>query len=73
LQEDVFIGEELGHDCYKIRMAISSKNKGKSAGARVITHVHVKGSSVYLIAIYDKSDQAAISSRDLLQRLKNLQ
>lgn len=37
--EDPFLGEPLGRDCYKIRMTISSKNKGKSGGSRVITCV----------------------------------
>lgn len=27
-------GEPLGKDCYKIRMAITSKGKGKSGGSR---------------------------------------
>ncbi|MBP7478425.1 MAG: addiction module toxin RelE, partial [Chitinophagales bacterium] len=30
-------GISLGNNCYKIRLAISSKNKGKSGGARLIT------------------------------------
>jgi hypothetical protein len=34
-------GTPIGNDCYKIRMTISSKGKGKSGGARVITHVHI--------------------------------
>ncbi|WP_310588275.1 hypothetical protein [Dyadobacter sp. CY345] len=32
LEEDPYQGILLGKDCYKIRMAISSKNKGKSGG-----------------------------------------
>lgn len=28
----------LGNNCYKIRMAITSKGKGKSGGSRVITY-----------------------------------
>jgi len=32
----------LGNDCYKIRIAISSKGQRKSGGARVITHVQIK-------------------------------
>ena len=72
LQEDAFIGEDLGHNCYKIRLAITSKNKGKSGGARVITQVYVKGYIIYLIAIYDKSVQTTITDKELLQRLKNL-
>jgi mRNA-degrading endonuclease RelE of RelBE toxin-antitoxin system len=31
-----FMGTELGHSFYKIRMPITGTNKGKSGGARVI-------------------------------------
>ena len=34
-------GTSPGNDCYKIRLAIASKQKGKSGGARVITYVQV--------------------------------
>ena len=37
LQEEPAQGTPLGNNCYKIRMAISSKGKGKSGGSRVIT------------------------------------
>ena len=37
LIKDPFQGDNLGKDCYKVRMKISSKGKGKSAGSRVIT------------------------------------
>jgi mRNA-degrading endonuclease RelE of RelBE toxin-antitoxin system len=37
LQENPSQGTSLGNECYKIRMAISSKGKGKSGGARIIT------------------------------------
>lgn len=58
-------GTSIGKDCYKIRMAISSKGKGKSGGARVITHVYISGKLVYLLSIYDKSDQDNISDKEL--------
>ena len=32
-------GTSLGKNCYKIRLAIKSKGKGKSGGARVITRM----------------------------------
>ena len=32
-------GTSIGNSCYKIRITIASKNKGKSGGARVITHI----------------------------------
>ena len=37
LQHNPVQGTSLGNDCYKIRLAIRSKGKGKSGGARVIT------------------------------------
>jgi mRNA-degrading endonuclease RelE of RelBE toxin-antitoxin system len=45
------IGEPLGKDCFKIRLAIKSKNKGKSGEARLITCVKVTQSTVYLLSI----------------------
>jgi len=41
LEENPIQGEALGKDCYKIRMAITSKGRGKSGGSRVITRVKV--------------------------------
>ncbi|MGE0635214.1 MAG: type II toxin-antitoxin system RelE/ParE family toxin [Bacteroidia bacterium] len=58
-------GTPLGHNCYKIRLAISSKGKGKSGGARVITFVILTEKEIYLISIYDKSEQESISDKDI--------
>lgn len=58
-------GIALGKSCYKVRMAISSKSKGKSGGARVITCVKIVNETVYLLSIYDKSEQDSISQNDL--------
>ena len=66
------IGEPLGKDCYKIRLAIKSKNKGKSSGGRLITCVKVIQSTVYLLSVYDKSDFTSISEKDLKERLKEI-
>jgi mRNA-degrading endonuclease RelE of RelBE toxin-antitoxin system len=63
-------GEPIGRDCYKVRMAISSKNKGKSGGSRIITCVKIINQTVYLLTIYDKSTKGSISDseiNDLLQ------
>ena len=35
------LGTSLGHDTYKIRLRIKSKNKGKSGGARIISYVKI--------------------------------
>jgi mRNA-degrading endonuclease RelE of RelBE toxin-antitoxin system len=68
--EDPFLGEPLGRDCYKIRMAITSKNKGKSGGSRVITCVKVINETVFLLSIYDKSEQENIEDSTLKSLLK---
>ena len=38
LRQNPTMGTPIGGSCYKIRLAIKSKGKGKSGGARVITH-----------------------------------
>lgn len=65
LSENPTLGTPLGKECYKIRMAISSKGKGKSGGARLITCVRIINETVFLLDIYDKSEQATISEKDL--------
>jgi mRNA-degrading endonuclease RelE of RelBE toxin-antitoxin system len=65
-------GTPLGKNAYKIRLAITSKAKGKSGGARVITCVKIIAEIVYLVSIYDKSEQSIISDKDLRDRIKNL-
>lgn len=56
-------GVYLGKDCYRIRMAISSKGKGKSGGARVITCVKIVSNSVFMLTIYDKSNTDGITEK----------
>lgn len=65
-------GTPLGKDAYKIRLAISSKGKGKSGGARVITCVKIISSIVYFVSIYDKSAQTDISDKELKERIRKL-
>jgi hypothetical protein len=70
LEKEPIQGEPLGKDCYKVRMAITSKGKGKSAGSRVITCVKIVDQDVYLLSIYDKSDKENISDNELDELLK---
>ena len=65
LKENPSLGQPLGSNAYKIRLAISSKNKGKSGGARVITYFMADDLSdeIYLLSIYDKSEQSSISNK----------
>jgi mRNA-degrading endonuclease RelE of RelBE toxin-antitoxin system len=58
-------GTMIGRGCYKIRLSIASKSKGKSGGGRVITHLQVSKRKVYLLSIYDKSEMESIRPSDL--------
>lgn len=73
LEKNPYLGTPLGNSCYKIRLAIASKSKGKSGGSRIITYVHIAEESVYLLTIYDKSEKADISDRELKELLANLE
>lgn len=67
------IGVSIGDNCYKVRMAVSSKGKGKSGGVRIITHIYVTESTIYLLYAYDKSDQESLTDnyiKDLLKSIK---
>jgi hypothetical protein len=64
------MGSDLGQGIYKIRLAISGTNKGKSGGARIITCVVVVIETVYLAEIYLKSEQHTIDTDRIIRRLK---
>ncbi len=81
LAADLFLnpkmGTQLSAHVYKIRLAIKSKGKGKSGGARVISYVDIltiEESDVYLLTIYDKSEFENISDKklkELIQRIED--
>ena len=76
LNKHPFQGSDLGGGVRKVRMAIASKGKGKSGGARVITYtadviVQEGEGELILLSVYDKSVQSTISD-DELKRLKDL-
>jgi hypothetical protein len=58
-------GKPLGNNFYKIRLAIASKNKGKSGGARIIAYVKITATTVFLNTIYDKSEKSTITDKEL--------
>lgn len=73
LLENPFQGDELCPGLRKIRMAISSKGRGKSGGARVITYTLVETDNegwIYLLDIYDKSDYSTVDIA-VLQKIIN--
>ena len=51
LSENPILGTSLGDNCYKVRVAIKSKGKGKSGGARVITYIITADKEIYAIDI----------------------
>ena len=72
LKEQPEQGTPIGKSCYKIRMAVSSKGKGKSGGSRVITNLVVTEKTVYLLTIYDKSDKENLTDKELEELLNDL-
>ena len=73
LRQSPLMGEPLDKHLRKVRFPITSKGKGKSGGARVITHVVIietDGTDITLVTIYDKSDQDSISDKELRLLMK---
>jgi mRNA-degrading endonuclease RelE of RelBE toxin-antitoxin system len=65
-------GTPLGKNCYKIRLSIASKGKGKSGGARVVTNIFVADKTVYLLTIYDKSEKENLTDKELNELLQSV-
>ena len=72
LKKEPVQGKSLGKNCYKVRLAISSKGKGKSGGVRIMTNLVVTDSIVFLLSIYDKSEKSSISDKELIALLKQI-
>gem|GEM_PF-2545340 len=60
------------NDCYKIRIAISSKGKGKSGGATAISYVYIESNTIYLLTIYDKSEKEDLKTNELKEMVVGL-
>lgn len=76
LSSNPFQGDELTPGVRKIRMAITSKGRGKSGGARVITFTIVieeNSGTVYLLDIYDKSDFASVEISVIKELIEELE
>ena len=79
LQKELIInpnsGVEIGVGLRKVRMAIGSKGKGKSHGARVITYtviLSVDEGEINLLTIYDKAERESISRKEIEEIMKEL-
>lgn len=66
-------GTFIGNNCYKIRLPIASKGKGKSGGARVITYLYIETEIVYLLTIYDKSEKENLKPNELKDMIDSLE
>ena len=77
-QEEIYanpqIGTDLGNGLRKIRMRISSKGRGKSGGARVISFtvvVAIDETEINLLYIYDKAERESISLKAFFFAMAN--
>ena len=84
LIENPLKGTSLGNNTFKIRLKISSKKKGKSGGARVITFIETEligqleesneGKVIInLISIYDKSETSSLKDLEIKDLIRNIE
>ncbi len=82
LKKNPELGKRLGNNSFKIRLKVKSKGKGKSGGLRTITYVEKEIIAVTeqdkqnltivnLISIYDKSETASISDKEIKSLIDN--
>ena len=75
LKADPWQGVDLGNGIRQVRMTLSSKGRGKSGGARVITmnvNVDVEKMIIALLYIYDKAEMENVSDQFLQQIIKEM-
>lgn len=69
------IGIDLGGNIRKVRVAVKSKNKGKSSGIRVITYsviFKITDGIIFLVTLFDKSERENISDSEIKQIIKEI-
>ncbi|GET30517.1 type II toxin-antitoxin system RelE/ParE family toxin [Prolixibacter sp. SD074] len=68
-------GTSIGGGLYKARLAVKSKGRGKSGGMRIISYheiiVSAENNTVYLVAMYDKSELSTLGNKQINEILKN--
>lgn len=73
LMQNPLLGTDLGGGFRKIRIRITSKGKGKSGGARVITFTVIAAvdeTEINLLYIYDKTERSSISINELEELIR---
>lgn len=69
------IGIDLGGNIRKVRVAVKSKNKGKSGGVRVITYsviLKITDRMIFLVTLFDKSEKENIPDSEIKQIIKEI-
>lgn len=66
-------GTSIGNNCFKLRVAIASKGKGKRGGAWVITYLFIQKATIYLLTIYDKSEKVDVKDSELDEMIQDLE
>lgn len=76
LEENPEAGTKIAEDIYKIRMAIKSKGRGKSGGARVVYlnlfAQRTDSNEIVLLSIYDKSEHENITDKQIRDAMKSV-
>ena len=75
LKINPYSGVDLGNGLRKVRMAIKSKGRGKSHGARIITYILLiseNESEINLLTIYDKAERENISIEEIEEITKTI-
>ena len=75
LIKNPFLGQKLGNNVYKVRVADKSKGKGKSGGFRIITYlVRAEASSIeiLLLTIFDKSESETLENSEIKEIIKEV-
>lgn len=74
LQDNPYLGTDLGGRVRKIRLAITTKGKGKRGGARVLTDteavISLEEGRIVLLTIYDKTDIETLSDATITALVK---
>ena len=65
------LGVELKPNIYKVRIANTNKNKGKSAEYRLLTYIALIENELHLLYIYDKGSIGNLSESEVDAMISN--
>ena len=75
IKDNPLQGDEISKNIRKVRMAIKSKGKGKSGGARIITFnilTQELNGDIILLLIYDKEDASTVKTNVVKEMVRNI-